>query len=122
MKPIAKKNMDDIDTLLQSTWMEPPDDLRSMLMNIPEQISPGESKRTLMITLILEMVMAIWGLTTVYIFRGLWLPIVKVIQETVNLPNLDWGSWFRDPFTAVPLTMGILFLTWWMLTDVSAPA
>jgi hypothetical protein len=121
MKPIAKKNMDDIDRLLQSTWVEPPDDLLLLLMDIPGQVAPGASQRAGVITIVLEMIMAVWGLTTVYIFRGLWLPIVHGIQETLSLPNLGWGSWFSVPFTALLTVMGFIFVTWWMVADVSAP-
>jgi hypothetical protein len=121
MKPKHKNHLDDIDRLLLSTWEESPEDFHDELLEIPDWSGAVNHRASATISLFLDLIMLLWGIMTIYLFRGLWMPLLGKTVELLHLPRFDWESGFSNPFSIMIYLLGLAFITWWMMTDMVSP-
>jgi len=116
MRPEKLPEQDIIDTLLQSSWENPPDQLKYQLRAIPTKIAMVHNRYLDRLNLILNAILIFWGLGLSMLF---WNPLEKLIAYYSGL-LMDYSS-LTPQFLAHPL-MGIIALgcliAGWIWLDV----
>ena len=117
MRPLFTTDDDLIKNIGDASWENIPAHLERNLVGIPAKVVQHQTRVYERVTHILNIILSLWVLTSVLIFREYWSPLVSRFTENIASNMSPPYAWMSQPLTILILLGACWFSFMWSDTD-----
>lgn len=106
MRPLFDRLDELVKNIGDASWEGIPKHLEQRLVEIPAQIMQHQSHLYERVSFILNIILGLWVLSSFYIFREYWSPLVSSMSENISIAMLPPYQWMSHPM-AILIFLGV---------------